>query len=275
MRGDPTIDILSQGPQVKLTPITNWQDLGIIWTIQQKSAGEYFIKCKAPGLYDYLSAATVNSGVSRARLEDWATSLETWQATPYASDNTGGYQYILQQGSLLTIADTVKLDVKLDRNLPPSVWTVGRYRITSAELVGVVTSTVSSALLNPDAIFQFLNNAVYQPLSTAQVNSFYATDPYPNPAISKGANYSAEEYDCNAFSRTFQAHVLQAFYDANPSNTAGPAFGFAAVVLKTGAPPGHSVNFYITPQLKLVFVDPQTGAECLLSTITSIQCLII
>ena len=70
----------------------------------------------------------------------------------------------------------------------------------------------------------------------------------------KGTEYNLDKHDCDDFSVRFKAALAKAVtYDWNSkySYAAGIVFGYI--------PTPHAINWFITPEKKLMFFEPQTG----------------
>lgn len=289
LRGDPTVatgNITSPPKDVVLLPVSNWQDPNIIFKVEKASSGGYLLISTAPGANVYLWCAAVGGGVQNfypvyARLSstqkmDNDNGYTTWSPGAVTSAAASGYMFTLNAMNYCAYARE-DLTVQVIHNSSFTVWTVGRVEILCTEITDVITTTLTPSQVDPSNICIFRFQTPHQTLSTLQVNTYYATD--PKPATSEPDPYNAEEYDCNAFARSFQSHVMQEFYTTFPANQYGPAFGFAAVMIAdpdvSGKTVGHSVNFYITPQLELKFIDPQNGKEFPLSEIISVQSFVM
>ena len=70
----------------------------------------------------------------------------------------------------------------------------------------------------------------------------------------KGTEYNIDKHDCDDFSVRFKAALAKAVtYDwsAKYAYAAGIVFGYI--------PTPHAINWFITPEKKLMFFEPQTG----------------
>lgn len=294
MRGDPSV--VSYDPTNNLpfdvtieSTTTNWADPMIRWKIESDLKGGFYVVSTAPGPNVYLWCAvrpiTGNNPYgtdfnSYLRLTDVKNSTSTWKM--YDQPYYGNLVFYMVAGNgYYQLAGLAKMAIVVNEApwiKTPTRWLVGRVMITVAELQNIITTTLKQGVLDPNKIFMFKGAHSYQPLSFYRVSNFYANNPKPSASIS--GPYDDEEYNCNAFAWSFQSHVMQEFYKVFPNNDVGPAFGFAAVMVADPVNPanpsvGHSINFYVTPQLELKFVDPQNGQEFPLSEITGIQYLSI
>ena len=110
--------------------------------------------------------------------------------------------------------------------------------ILQAQLMGKLSSQPLLILSDPN----------YTTISEQKIRQIYFE------ADLKNTQYDIDKHDCDDFSVRFKAEVVKAVlsdWGARYTYAAGIVFGYI--------PTPHAINWFITPEKKLMFFEPQTG----------------
>ncbi len=118
--------------------------------------------------------------------------------------------------------------------------------LTQMEVKGIFTQQLSGKLSSSPLVI--LSDPNYTTITEQKIRQIY----YESDL--KGTEYNLDKHDCDDFSVRFKAALAKAVtYDwsSKYSYAAGIVFGYI--------PTPHAINWFITPDKKLMFFEPQTG----------------
>lgn len=118
--------------------------------------------------------------------------------------------------------------------------------LTELEIKGIFTQQLAGKLSSAPLVI--LSDANYTTITEQKVRQIYYN------ADLRKTEYDINKHDCDDFSVRFKGELAKAVtydWDSKYAYAAGIVFGYI--------PTPHAINWFITPEKKLMFFEPQTG----------------